>query len=308
MNRRQFLVLASASAVAAGTKASAQADVAAAPLISFGLLTDVQYADADPQGERHYRESIPKLQAAVADLAKEQLPLTIHLGDVIDRDFASFAVVLPLFQALGGPVRYLLGNHDYNVRDAEKGRVVATLGMPHDYYSFSNSGVKFVMLDTTDVSTYKYPQGSAAAVAAAAVIKQHAAGNPHNAQPSSGGISPAQLAWLEKELAAADAAHQPVVVCGHHPLVPESGHQASNSREILAVLAGHRCVRAYCCGHNHAGGQVLVNGVPFITFKSILHHPQVTSYAVVRLFTDRLVIEGRGREQSRVIPLAAMAP
>lgn len=51
---------------------------------------------------------------------------------------------------------------------------------------------------------------------------------------------------------------------------------------------------AYLCGHNHAGAEVIVKGVPFLTFKSILRQPQVTAYAVVRLFKDRLVIEGRG--------------
>jgi hypothetical protein len=62
-------------------------------------------------------------------------------------------------------------------------------------------------------------------------------------------------------------------------------------------------VRAYLCGHNHAGEQVVSNGVPYITFKSILHEPGVTAYSVVRLHPNRLVIEGRGREASREIPL-----
>ena len=35
------------------------------PLLSFGLLADVQYADVDPEGERHYRESPAKLREAV---------------------------------------------------------------------------------------------------------------------------------------------------------------------------------------------------------------------------------------------------
>jgi hypothetical protein len=33
------------------------------------------------------------------------------------------------------------------------------------------------------------------------------------------------------------------------------------------------------------------------------HEPVVTAYVVLRLFKDRLVIEGCGRETSRVIPL-----
>ena len=85
MNRRQFLALSTAAT------ASVRAEVPAnGPLVSFGLLTDVQYADAASQGERHFRESIPKLKAAVEDLGKEKLPFSLHLGDVIDRDFSSF--------------------------------------------------------------------------------------------------------------------------------------------------------------------------------------------------------------------------
>jgi manganese-dependent ADP-ribose/CDP-alcohol diphosphatase len=302
MNRRRFFAL-SAAAVTHRAWGQAAAGPADQPLLSFGLLTDVQYADADPEGERHYRESIPKLQAAVADLAHAKLPFTLHLGDLIDRDFSSFAAILPVFQKLGHPARHVPGNHDFNVPDADKGRVTATLGMPHDYYSFSSSGVKFVMLDTNDISTYKHPQGSAMDDDAENSLKLLAEAKANNAQPWNGGVTAVQLGWLENQLAAADAAKEPVIVCGHHPLLPESGHQAWRSRQIVAVLERHPCVRAYFCGHNHAGNETIAKGVPYITFKSILHQPGVTAYAVVRLFKDRLAIDGRGREKSRVIPL-----
>lgn len=299
MNRRRFLALSTAAA----SVAKAETPVADAPLLSFGLTTDVQYADADPEGERHYRESITKLRAAVADLAKEKLPFTLHLGDMIDRAFSSFATIMPLFEPLGHPVRCLLGNHDYSVADAEKGRVVSTLGMPADYYAFEVSGVKFIMLDTNDVSTYKYLEGSAPDLAAEAEMKRLAAANSPNAKPWNGGVSPAQLAWLEKELTASDAAKQPVIVCGHHPVLPEDGHHAWNNRAIVEPFERHSCVRAYFCGHFHNGAETVVKGVPCITFKSILHQPDVTAYAVLRLYKDRLAIEGRGREKSREIPL-----
>ncbi|MBC8128329.1 MAG: metallophosphoesterase [Gloeobacteraceae cyanobacterium ES-bin-144] len=300
MNRRQFLVL--STAAASTTRAGAQnPDI---PLISFGLTTDVQYTDADPQGERHYRESMPKLKAAVADLAKEKLPFTLHLGDAIDRDFASFPTILPLFEPLGHPVRHLLGNHDYSVAENEKSKVISTLGMPGDYYTFENAGVKFVMLDTNEISSYKFPQGSSEDLTAEEIMKQSASEKSSNNKPSIGGVSATQLDWLENELKESDAAKTPVIVCGHHPLLPATGHQAWNSQAISAVIKRHPCVRAYFCGHNHAGAEVIENGVPYITFKSILHEPNITAYAVVRLFKDKLVIEGRGRELSRVIPLA----
>lgn len=303
MNRRRFIALSAAAA----SVARAETPAADAPLVSFGLTTDVQYADADPEGERHYRESIPKLKAAVADLAKQKLPFTLHLGDMIDREFASFATILQLFQPLGHPVRHLLGNHDYNVVDAEKSHIVSTLGMPADYYAFTTAGVRFLMLDTNEVSTYKNPEGSPPDLEAEAAMEKLAAAHAANAKPWNGGTSSAQLAWLEKELAAADAAKTPVIVCGHHPILPATGHEAWNSPEILAVLQKHPSARAYLCGHNHEGNEVIAGGLPCINFKSILHKPGVTAYAVLRLYQDRLVIEGRGREASRQIQLRPMS-
>ncbi len=302
MKRRHFIALSTAAA-SVSRSAAQPADTS---LLSFGLTTDVQYADAAPQGERHYRESIPKLKAAVADLAKEKLPFTLHLGDAIDRDFSSFATILPLFEPLGHPVRHLLGNHDFTVAESDKGRVTTTLGMPSDYYAFRSSGVKFVMLDTNEVSTYKHPEGSAADREAESEMKRLAAAGAKNAKAWNGGVSQKQLEWLDNELTVADAAQEPVIVCGHHPLLSEEGHQAWNNREILATISRHSSARAYLCGHNHAGGQVVSNEVPFITFKSILHEPAVTAYAVIHLFKDKLRITGRGREASREIKLRPM--
>jgi 3',5'-cyclic AMP phosphodiesterase CpdA len=162
------------------------------------------------------------------------------------------------------------------------------------------------MLDTNDVSTYKYPQGSVPDKAAEAALKQLAGGESSNSRPWNGAFGADQLAWLDKALAAAGAAQEPVILCGHHPLLPATGHQAWNSGEVLARIEGHACVRAYLCGHNHAGDEVIAKGIPYITFKSILHEPGVTAFAVLRLFKDRLVIEGRGREKSRVIPLPVL--
>lgn len=300
MNRREFLAI-TATATAAATRANAA--VVDKPILSFGLTTDVQYVDAESEGERHFRESIPKLKEAVADLAKEKLPFTLHLGDVIDRDFSSFATILPLFEPLGHQVRHLLGNHDFEMEEAEKLKVVPTLGMPADYYAFIESGVKFIMLDTNDVSTYKHPEGSAADLAAEALMQELAAAGSNNAKPWNGGIGKTQIDWLDKELTSSDTKKQPTIVCGHHPLMAEEGHHAWKNRDIIAIIERHPSALAYFNGHNHAGGETILNGVPYITFKSLLHEPGVTSYSVIRLFKDRLVIEGRGREVSREVPL-----
>ncbi len=300
MNRRKFIGL---SALAASFATARGADAPDRPLLTFGLLTDVQYADAEPEGERHYRASAAKLKTAVEWLAHRNLSFTLHLGDFIDRDFKSFAAVLPLLDGLGHPVHHLLGNHDFTVSGDEKGRVAATLGMPRDYYQFAVAGVRFVMLDTNDLSTYKHPEGSPLYVESKALLKKLTDEKANNAMPWNGGVSAAQLDWLERELAAADAAGARVIMCGHHPLLPASGHQAWNSESVLAAIDRHPSVAAYCNGHNHEGAEAMRKGVPYITFKSLLHEPAVTAYSAIRLFADRLEIDGNGREKSRVLPL-----
>jgi 3',5'-cyclic AMP phosphodiesterase CpdA len=122
---------------------------------------------------------------------------------------------------------------------------------------------------------------------------------------SNGGVSAKQLEWLKKELAHAQEAKEPVILCGHHPLLPAEGHQTWNANNMLDLISSHSCVRAYFNGHNHAGAESMFHDIPCITFKSILHEPGTTAYSTIHLFNDRLQIVGRGREKSRIIPLRA---
>jgi manganese-dependent ADP-ribose/CDP-alcohol diphosphatase len=300
MKRRTFIIL---SAASVSCSKSNRAETGEKSILSFGLITDVQYADVEPDGERHYRESIPKLKTAVAWLAGKELPFTLHLGDLIERDFKAFAEVNPILEGLGHPVRHLLGNHDYDVSSAEKYRIVSTMGMPQDYYQFKQSGVRVVMLDTNDLSIYKYVDGSPQDLESESMLKKLIEEKVNSAKPWNGGFSKVQLQWLENELKEADDAQERVILCGHHPLLPGDGLQAWNGEALLSVIDRHPCVIAYFNGHNHAGAQVMRKGVPYITFKSVLHEPGVNSYSAIHLYADRLEIEGNGREVSRTVPL-----
>ncbi|WP_367875058.1 metallophosphoesterase [Luteolibacter sp. Populi] len=302
MNRRTFL--SSAAAAGALPRLAAAADETE-PLLRFGLISDAQYADADAEGERHYRSTPEKLKRAVEALHGEKLAFTLHMGDFIDRDFKSFDVMLPLLAGLEHPVHHLLGNHDYSVADTEKPRVVSTLGMPHDYYTFRSKGIRFVMTDTNDVSIYRCPATSPETAKAAELLAQLEAAKAPGGKKWNGGFSSTQLTWLERELAAADAAKERVIVCGHHPLVPADMHQAWNHAEILAVLERHPCVMAWFNGHNHAGDFVERNGLPYVTFRSMLHHPENTAYSIVEVHADRVLIRGFGREVSRELKIRA---
>lgn len=298
MNRRVFMGLAPLFSFS-----TARATGLGKPLLSFGLIADVQFADVSAEGERHYRESPGKLEAAVECLSKKSLPFTLHLGDLIDRNFKSLDVILPLLAPLGHPVRHLLGNHDYDVADDEKSKVARKMEMPSDYYAFQHGGVRFVMLDTNEVSLYKHPAGSPEALAAEKMLLDLQARKVPGAKKWNGGLSAKQLGWLDGELTAADAAGEPAIICGHHPLLAAESHQVWNAEEVLAVIDRHPCLRACFSGHNHEGAESVRNGVPFITFKSMLHRPGITAFSLIRLFEDRLEIEGQGRERSRTIAL-----
>ena len=64
-----------------------------------------------------------------------------------------------------------------------------------------------------------------------------------------GGVSDAQLRWLEDELSRADVARQPALVFSHHPT--RSFHDDENGRHLDAVLASHGSVLAHIAGHTH---------------------------------------------------------
>jgi len=301
MNRRNFIALSlTATAAHAGSYQAPEDEE-----ISFGVITDIQYADADPVGERHFRESIPKIKAAVEILAPRKLPFTLHLGDFIDDQFSSIDAILPLLEPIGHRFHHLLGNHDFSVAPEEKPQVRGKLGMPADYYSFVHGGLRFLMMDTNDISTYKHLKGSPQDLESVAMLEKLTAKGLNSAKPWNGGVSKAQIAWLEQECAAATVASQRVILCGHHPILPAEGLQIWNCQKVLDAIDRHASIVAYFSGHNHAGSQIIRNGIPYITFKSMLHEPGITAYSIIHVSKNSLRIEGFGRELSRVCALNA---
>ncbi|MCP4453836.1 MAG: phosphatase, partial [Planctomycetes bacterium] len=215
---------------------------------SFGVITDVQYADAAPGGARIYRASPTKLKKAVAHFNSIDLAFVIHLGDLIDRDFASFDTVMPLLGACRHPVFQVLGNHDYAVEDVKKSDVPSRMGMNHRYYDFGQGPWRFVVLDGNDVSLQAYVKGSARYRASADRLEQLKAEKAPNAQAWNGGVGHEQMRWFKATLAHAKKAGQQVVVFCHWPVFPVAGHNLWNDTEVVTVLESHDHVKAYLCG------------------------------------------------------------
>lgn len=271
-----------------------------APQLRFGVIADPQYVDAPPAGTRHYRASLGKLEACIAELNRHDLAFVITLGDLIDRDFASFDPVLESYARLKAPHRIVLGNHDFAVADADKPRVLDKAGLSSAHYSFSHGAWRIVVIDGTDVSTYRHPAADPRTAEAKQRLAALAATKANNAREWNGAMGDAQLRWLDGELTAAGNAGQRVIICGHFPLLPaDDSHRLWNSGEIVALLGRHPHVAAYFSGHNHKGNYTHEARCHHVNFKGMVETATDNPFAIVDCHPGRLDVTGFGPEPTR---------
>jgi len=76
-------------------------------------------------------------------------------------------------------------------------------------------------------------------------MKRLAAAGAKNAKAWNGGVSQKLLAWLENELTSAYAAQEPVIVCGHHPLLPPAAIPLLVSGRLRLSLVDFMYVRSH---------------------------------------------------------------
>jgi len=147
------------------------------PAVSFGLISDVQYADIDnaldPNGrmQRHYRGALDVLTRAVAHFSSHSPPLAFvaQLGDLIDgknaeagTSEAALAAVLAVIDRSTTPFINLIGNHDlYNFN---RDYLAAKLGTrqpnrPVEFYAFAPApGWRVLVLDPFQEAVIGWPQ------------------------------------------------------------------------------------------------------------------------------------------------------
>jgi predicted phosphodiesterase len=272
-------------------------------LFRFGVFADVQYCDCDPAGTRYYREALAKAQACVEAFNEQDLAFVIHLGDAIDRDFASFDSVMPAFYRLKALRYQVLGNHDYAVEAEKKIEVPGRMGMPGRWYDFSHGAWRFVVLDGNDLSLHGRRPDEAEHAEAQAMLTKVKERQAPQGQMWNGGIGAAQLAWLEETLRDAGEKNERVLIFCHYPVFPENAHNLWNDLELMEVVDRHACVKAWFNGHNHAGNYGERNGVHYLTLQGVVETPDTTAYAEVVVHESSLEVIGRGREETRTLKL-----
>ncbi len=274
------------------------------PLFSFGVITDVQYCEAEPAYGRYFRNSIDKLQEALTIFNQQPLAFILDLGDLIDRYYVSFDTVTRLYQSAKAPVHFTVGNHDYSIESERKPEVTRIMGLNQEgYYAFTHAYWRFIILNGSELSLFATSEDTEQRQHSLALLGQLKQKNAVHAQEWNGGMGEQQKEWLYNALTTAQAQQQQVIVAGHYPLYPRKQHNLWNDEEVIAILEQFPQVVAYFNGHDHAGSYACKKGIHYLNFKGMVETESENAFAVVKVFDSRLEVQGFGREESRLLPI-----
>jgi len=190
----------------------------------------------------------------------------------------------------------------------------------HHYHSFTpHKSVRFLLLDTYDISLLGWPEGHPHIAMATAILDKN---NPNKEKNSSkglygknkrfvaynGGIGEEQLKWMKQELDEALALKQMVILCSHVPLVAVVSGTSSflwNCDEVLELIDKYPNVVCYLSGHDHDGGYVLRKKVHHYVLPAIVECVQGSNaYATVEIHNDHMKINGYGIIKSVKLPFS----
>ncbi len=268
--------------------------------LRFGVIADPQYAPVAPAMNRYYANSLWKLSEAVEALnAETDLAFVVTLGDIIDRHWESYGHILPLYDRLLHPKLFVLGNHDFEVGPDYLASVPRALGLARRYYDFAAGGIRFIVIDGTDLSLVAHRKDSPRFRLAVETLQAMKERGEPNAKEWNGGLGEEQYAWLDETMDRAEAAGEKIIVMGHYPVYPKTWLSMWGAERFVKLVTARRSFLAYLCGHDHAGNYGISAGKHFVNFKGMVDTATETAYAIVSLYPDRIEIKGFGTEPSR---------
>jgi len=263
------LILFGSSTVALGD--AADAEKKPRRLVRAGLITDLHYADKEPRGSRHYRESLAKLDEAARQFAESQPDFVVELGDLIDAadsvevELGYLHTIQKQFAALPGRKHCVLGNHCVDMLTKEE--FLGAVGQEKSYYSFDVAGVHFVVLDSCFRSD----------------------GTPYqrkNFEWTDPNIPAQELEWLKSDLDA--TASDQVIVFAHQRLDVDDNHGVNNAGEVRQLFETSGKVRAVFQGHSHKNDHRLIGGTHYVTLVAMVEGSGEASngYSTLDVFDD----------------------
>lgn len=251
--------------------------------VTFGLITDLHYADRPPSGTRHYRESLSKLAEAGKQFATDRTAFVVELGDLIDAadsvatEQSYLKRISRAFAAVADERHHVLGNHC--VDTLTKPEFLDGVGQKQSYYSFDRGGVHFIVLDACFRSDSK-PYGR------------------KNSRWNDALIPAAEIDWLRADLEAND---RPVVVFAHQRLDVANNYGIKNAAAVRQLLERSGRVRAVFQGHSHKNDYRDIAGIHYCTLVAMVEGagPASSGYATARLRADgSLAVSGFRKQNS----------
>jgi alkaline phosphatase len=240
------------------------------PQLTFGLMTDLHYADKPPGGTRHYRQTPAKLAAAVKMFAKRKPDFVVELGDFVDAadsvdiEKAYLRTIHQQFDALPGNNHYVLGNHC--VYTLTKQEFLNVVGQPASFYSFDTNGVHFVVLD----ACFRHD------------------GVPYgrkNFDWTDPNVPRHQLNWLRHDL---QTTEHPTIAFIHQRLDVDDHYGVKNAADVRKILEQSKKVTAVFQGHNHKNDYQEIGGIHYCTLTAMVDGSgkQDNAFATVAVFPD----------------------
>lgn len=286
---------------------------------TFGIVSDIQYSSSnDPEYAKENR-SLETLEKTIDHFNGKEMvdgasyigyarkpSFIIQLGDAIEggpNAAQELDKVLAVLDKAKAKRYHVLGNHEFNGLDRQY--VLNKLGMKKAYYDFKKGNIRFVVLDTSDISlSGGWDQSSSNYRLAEDMLEELKKQNAPNAQMWNSAIGAGQKQWLKGILADAQKKKQKAVVFGHHPLVPGGDiYGLWNADEITTILESYSCVAAYINGHRHKDSYLWQNGVCYVTIEGLFESENRNVYAVAWVYADRIMIESTGQTPRLMIPL-----
>ena len=68
-----------------------------------------------------------------------------------------------------------------------------------------------------------------------------------------------------------------------------------------ALFQKHTCAKLYINGHNHAGHYLDSEGLHYLTLDGMVETKDTNAFAIADLYSDRLEINGFGRQGSHIL-------
>lgn len=277
ISRRKFIGLTGVAAAGLLISIPLLAKKRKKPILRFGVIADVHYADREHFKERYYNQALGKLKEFIDKMNQEKVDFIIELGDFKDQDevpneantLKYVSAAESVFHQFNGPTYHVLGNHDMDgITKTQFLERVENTGIAKDknYYSFDQNGIHFIVLDgnySADGKDY----------------------NKDNYTNVESWIPDDQVDWLKEDL----KTHKlPTIVFIHQLLGDSKGMKksAQNAPEVRKIL--ERSGRVLCVfeGHVNSERHSLIGHIHYYSFISSVFGDGLknNSYAIVNVY------------------------